>query len=664
MTNKKVKNFINPMKLFIEPVFLILLTFYAENVFAADWPMYKGNLYFSSNNDEIPANGNDVKWIFRGQSRMLNPIVSDNLVYSIDLKKNIYALDKESGAVIWMKNLLTIGGEFKFGSKLSGKVKYPLVYGEYLILSDATAIFCLNKNNGEVIWARTALVDQDYGKAGTPVRIDGIYADPLIDHSRIYYGTRNFFAARDLATGNLIWANKDVKTYSGFPSVYDKYILTQSVDYSNKIYYLYCLDSATGTTVWKREVPVSIQIFSPVVYKGKIFMPSADSVYIYNLESGDTIDKIITGGVITSHPSFSDREIRIILNNHILASYDSEDYHFLYSIDLPEKSSPVLAAVRDQIYLAYSQERGKLKDKINGRYIILDAIESENQKVLWSFKSNFPGGTSEIALENGILYLPSGDLLYALGQKGSDIEQHWEDIIKKDKNENTEFNQSSPENQRSDDSKETDSPDKKEKGFHEIELNITAEEQSSEENNSVVLDIIQVVDDKLVYHKKEILSNGKGKISIPDGEGVQIIASDTTHMPEKVFINEETRDVSIQLQEMIKEQVIKMDSIVFELNKYYLKKESIPILEQVVRVMKSQSDLKLEIKGHTDSTGGSEYNKKLSRKRADSVADFLVKNGISPERVTSEGYGFDFPVADNSTESGRSKNRRTEFVFH
>jgi len=664
MIYNKVKNSFSLTSPFNKIVFLILISFYTKNIFAGDWPMYKGNLYFSSNNDEIPANGNDVKWIFRGQSRMLNPIVSDNLVYSIDLKKNIYALDKETGAIVWMKNILTIGADFKFGSKVSGKVKYPLVSGKYLILSDATAIYCLNKNNGDIIWARTALVDQDYGKAGTPVRIDGIYADPLIDQSRIYYGTRNFFAARDLATGNLIWENKDVKTYSGFPAVYDKYILTQSVDYSNKIYYLYCLDSATGTTVWKREVPVSIQIFSPIVYKGKIFMPSADSVYIYNLESGDSIDKIITNGVITSHPSFSDREIRIIINNHILASYDSEDYHFLYSIDLPEKSSPVLAVVRDQLYLAYSQERGKLKDKINGRYIVLDAIESENQKILWSFKSNFPGGTSEIALENGILYLPSGDLLYALGEKGSGIEQHWEEIIKKSTNENAESSQPFPDNQRIDENKKKDSPDKKENGFHEIELNVSADEKSTPENNSVVVDVMQVLDGKLAYHKKEILSNGKGKISIPDGEGVQIIASDATHMPEKVFINEESRDISIQLQEMVKEQVIKMDAIVFELNKYYLKKESIPILEQVVRVMKSQSDLKLEIKGHTDSTGGSEYNKKLSRKRADSVAEFLVKNGISPERVTSEGYGSDFPVADNSSESGRSKNRRTEFIFH
>jgi outer membrane protein OmpA-like peptidoglycan-associated protein len=66
------------------------------------------------------------------------------------------------------------------------------------------------------------------------------------------------------------------------------------------------------------------------------------------------------------------------------------------------------------------------------------------------------------------------------------------------------------------------------------------------------------------------------------------------------------------------------------------------------------------IKGHTDSVGAEDYNQTLSEKRADRVRTFLVSEGVAPTRITAIGYGESMPIAANSTDSGRSQNRRVE----
>jgi outer membrane protein OmpA-like peptidoglycan-associated protein len=70
--------------------------------------------------------------------------------------------------------------------------------------------------------------------------------------------------------------------------------------------------------------------------------------------------------------------------------------------------------------------------------------------------------------------------------------------------------------------------------------------------------------------------------------------------------------------------------------------------------------IRIEIAGHTDSTGGREFNMKLSRGRAETVASWLVRNGVLSTRITTVGYGDTKPVAGNDTPEGRRKNGRTE----
>jgi OmpA-OmpF porin, OOP family len=76
--------------------------------------------------------------------------------------------------------------------------------------------------------------------------------------------------------------------------------------------------------------------------------------------------------------------------------------------------------------------------------------------------------------------------------------------------------------------------------------------------------------------------------------------------------------------------------------------------------MKDNTELNLDISGHTDNTGDATKNQTLSENRAQSVKDYLIKKGVEESRITSAGYGPDQPVADNTTAAGRAKNRRVE----
>ena len=76
--------------------------------------------------------------------------------------------------------------------------------------------------------------------------------------------------------------------------------------------------------------------------------------------------------------------------------------------------------------------------------------------------------------------------------------------------------------------------------------------------------------------------------------------------------------------------------------------------------LKNSPETDITIYGHTDNTGTRAVNERISKERADAVANFLVGNGIARNRITTEGLAFDQPVADNSTAEGRAKNRRVE----
>lgn len=100
----------------------------------------------------------------------------------------------------------------------------------------------------------------------------------------------------------------------------------------------------------------------------------------------------------------------------------------------------------------------------------------------------------------------------------------------------------------------------------------------------------------------------------------------------------------------------------FDTGKSIVKPESKAIIEQIVQMLKANSDLNLSIEGHTDNVGNPVSNKTLSEERAKSVVSGIVSQGIAAERLIPVGHGQDKPIGDNNTEEGRARNRRVELV--
>lgn len=102
--------------------------------------------------------------------------------------------------------------------------------------------------------------------------------------------------------------------------------------------------------------------------------------------------------------------------------------------------------------------------------------------------------------------------------------------------------------------------------------------------------------------------------------------------------------------------------ITFATGKADLKPESMTEIARIAKLMQEKSDLKFEVQGHCDSQGSDAVNDPLSQKRAEAIVDALVKQGISKSRLTAVGKGSHSPIADNSTDEGRARNRRVEFI--
>ena len=130
---------------------------------------------------------------------------------------------------------------------------------------------------------------------------------------------------------------------------------------------------------------------------------------------------------------------------------------------------------------------------------------------------------------------------------------------------------------------------------------------------------------------------------------------DLTGLQQYKEINED-----ILLEPIVVGANIVLNTMYFEFRKYRLLKESKYELNRIIKLMKDNPTIRVEISGHTDNIGSDRANQKLSDQRAQSVVDYLVKNDIAKDRLEAKGYGKTRPIATNKTEEGRQENRRVE----
>ncbi|WPP01009.1 OmpA family protein [Pseudomonas sp. HR96] len=109
--------------------------------------------------------------------------------------------------------------------------------------------------------------------------------------------------------------------------------------------------------------------------------------------------------------------------------------------------------------------------------------------------------------------------------------------------------------------------------------------------------------------------------------------------------------------------VVTFGDVLFDLNKADLKSSGLNNVSQLAQFLQQNPERKVIVEGYTDSTGSDSYNVSLSERRATSVQAALVKMGVDPARIVSQGYGKEYPVADNNSASGRAMNRRVEVTI-
>ncbi len=114
----------------------------------------------------------------------------------------------------------------------------------------------------------------------------------------------------------------------------------------------------------------------------------------------------------------------------------------------------------------------------------------------------------------------------------------------------------------------------------------------------------------------------------------------------------------------VEEKIIITQKIHFAFNSAQIRAISYPILNDVAALLREHREISMvRVEGHTDSIGSAAYNNSLSQRRARSVVNYLIHQGVASYRLTAVGYGESRPIADNYTEEGRARNRRTEFTI-
>lgn len=161
------------------------------------------------------------------------------------------------------------------------------------------------------------------------------------------------------------------------------------------------------------------------------------------------------------------------------------------------------------------------------------------------------------------------------------------------------------------------------------------------------------------------ITNSEGKFSmlLPIGDTYLVEYKD---FMEKVDYNEftipakqskYTMEITISYEPA---RVIVLQNVEYDFNKSTIRPSSYNTLNDLVEVMTNKPKLIIEIGGHTDDVGSDESNQILSLDRANAIKQYLVNKGVKADRIQTKGYGETQPIADNTKDDGRQKNRRTE----
>ena len=170
--------------------------------------------------------------------------------------------------------------------------------------------------------------------------------------------------------------------------------------------------------------------------------------------------------------------------------------------------------------------------------------------------------------------------------------------------------------------------------------------------------------DQLAYLTNQRVEVAKDTIVLRESEAKLKNAGD-----ERARALLDARDAQIkQLQGMNAKQtergtLVTFGDVLFDFDKASLKPNSRDSITTLSNYLIKNPDRKVIVEGYTDSKGSASYNQNLSERRANAVKAALVRAGVDPTRIVAQGYGKEYPVADNNSNSGRAQNRRVEVTI-
>jgi len=180
--------------------------------------------------------------------------------------------------------------------------------------------------------------------------------------------------------------------------------------------------------------------------------------------------------------------------------------------------------------------------------------------------------------------------------------------------------------------------------------------------------IIRVESEQLnVNEKLEADINGVANILLPEGGKFSLKVLKFGETFDFGLMEVPVTKGSLKLTSQLKIRIIEnyvrnftLDEVYFETGSYTLAENSMVALNKLLSALQFNPKMKVEIAGHTDNVGNPQANLNLSQHRADAILNWLVGKGVEKSRLIAKGYGDSKPIADNSMEAGRKKNRRTE----
>jgi len=420
--------------------------------------------------------------------------------------------------------------------------------------------------------------------------------------------------------------------------------------------------------VWSKPEPISDALNSKNHDANVGMSNDGQTIYVYNSNNGlGEIYKTELDGNIWSKPIALPKPINSEFNEKCISI--SPDKKIIYFVsDRPEGKGGL------DIYFVESDEKGNLGEVKN----IGDAINTPYD-------------------EDGVFIHPDGKALY-FSSKGHNTMGGY-DIFKSVKDSNglwsEPVNLGQPINSADDDVFLFVSADGKTGYFSSIKegglgekdiYKISFSEGDAGSNDSKLLLVkgevidnitkqpieaeIVIMDNQKKEEVAKFKSNketGKFIVSLPAGKDYALtaVSKDYLFYSENFNLVDSVGFLKIALKMEMNKLAINskavLRNIFFDYGKSTLKTESTIEIDRLYELMKENPQMIIEISGHTDNISSKRFNMELSRKRANAVANYLIKKGVNRKRFVTKGYAFSKPIADNSTKEGRRRNRRVEF---